>query len=85
MARIGAHRLLEASQDHDNERTGEVVGLPVQITREEGLTLFKSVWMPSPDQVAEIVAGGGVTVEVYGGQPIMRVGTIARDQIGPST
>jgi hypothetical protein len=82
---IGAHRLLEASQDHDHERTGEVVGLPVQITREDGLTLFKSVWVPSNDQLVDLVLGGGVTVEVYGGQPIMRVSTVAKDKIGPST
>lgn len=64
----GQSAVCEAPPDHDPRTCplGEIVGLPVLfLTDAHGRHLgFRSVWRPSPEEIAGIVAGGGIMVDV---------------------
>lgn len=65
-ARIAnATRRLGAPQGWDEARDGVCVGLDVLI---EG-NRFTSCWEPTPDEMANLMAGGKVYLTVVGGQP----------------
>lgn len=67
----GQDRVLEAPAGYDHENQGECGALPVAFV--DGGCL--SVWKPTPEELAMLNAGGGVTLWVSGPQPIVAMGT----------
>lgn len=73
----GSTAVAEAQPDHDHSKTGEVVGLPIRIMRTPGGPMLMSVWKPSEEELATLMAGGGVALTVFGRQPICSLGVCA--------
>lgn len=65
---MGQTHVLEASPDYDHRTgaLGEISALPlVYLSTEAGHLLgYRSVWKPSPEQLALLNAGGGVVFDV---------------------
>lgn len=73
----GQERVLEAPETYDHDALGECVGLPVLFTK-RGVV---SVWKPSPDELATLLRGGGVVLEVLGGQPPVMLSVTGPEQL----
>jgi hypothetical protein len=56
--------VLGAPSDWDAEKKGECLGLPVAFNREAGT--ITSCWVPEPEDVAALAAGGRVYLTIVG-------------------
>lgn len=74
---VGQSRVLEAPPGYDHEANGECGGLPVMFTNGG----CASVWKPSPEELAQLNAGGGIVIWLMGGQPVMSVGACAKESL----
>lgn len=74
---IGHNRVFKAPPDWDHKgEQGECSDLPVLIDA-EGIT---SVWKPSAEELAALVAGGGVCITICQHvQPVMALGVVTAD------
>lgn len=86
----GQHRVLEAppEYDHRNGKVGEIVGLPVRFLiayGDDGATIhlgYRSVWRPSPGELAALNAGGGIMLDVLNRfQPPVAVGVCPPEDV----
>jgi hypothetical protein len=76
---VGQSRVLEAPQGWDHDRDGECIGLPVLIEHQGGVVAFKSVWVPTPEQLAQLNGGGAVLLTCLGGQFPVMLDTLSGD------
>jgi hypothetical protein len=58
-----------APMDWDQKRDGNCVGLAVRVTPFTRNPFFESAWEPTPEELAQLNAGGSVILRVIGGQP----------------
>lgn len=86
----GQHRVLEApaGYDHRSSPVGEIVGLPVRLLiayPNEGASVhigFRSVWKPNAEELAALLAGGGIMVDIMGAaQPPIALGVCHSEEV----
>lgn len=62
-----ATRVLRAPKDWDKDKHGTCGGLPIRDeTTESGLPVMVSVWLPSSEELAAMMAGASVTLRIIG-------------------
>lgn len=76
---VGQSRVLEAPKGYDHEANGECIGLPVMFEHAGDAITCCSVWKPTPEQLAQLNAGGAVLLRVWGGQPPVSLDTLSGD------
>ncbi len=76
---IGQSRVLEAPDGYDHQKNGECVGLPVRFERLGDYLTSKSVWKPTPEQLAVLNEGGAIELTVIGGQPPVMLDAVRGD------
>jgi|SRR3954453_17742570 hypothetical protein len=70
----GAHATLRAPENWDEAQDGVCTGLPVYVEQlPSGIIQISSVWFPTPEEIASIVAGAPVKLTIVGSShpPVM--------------
>lgn len=77
-------QVIGAPSGWDQELDGNVGGLPVAVSRDtlSGLVKLTSVWRPSEDELALLLAGGGIALDIHMPQhPIICLRPLTPEQL----